>query len=47
MMKFRAYGGSWYFLPLFCPTAYRFHVHPDFRDFDYGFRLMLIHKTKW
>ena len=35
-------GGSWSGLPLFCRSAYRSRNHPDFRDFDWGFRVCCL-----
>jgi formylglycine-generating enzyme required for sulfatase activity len=34
-------GGSWSYYAYICRTAYRNRDDPDYRDFDYGFRLVL------
>jgi formylglycine-generating enzyme required for sulfatase activity len=33
-------GGSWYYAPRSCHSAYRLRSFPGFRDFNYGFRVV-------
>jgi formylglycine-generating enzyme required for sulfatase activity len=33
-------GGSWFFNQVFARSAYRFGLAPDFRDFNFGFRVV-------
>ena len=35
-------GGSWYGLPIFQRVSSRNDNYPDFRDFNFGFRLVKI-----
>jgi eukaryotic-like serine/threonine-protein kinase len=34
-------GGSWYFNPRNCRSAYRFNSFPDYQNYNYGFRVCL------
>jgi formylglycine-generating enzyme required for sulfatase activity len=35
-------GGSWYYIPRFCRSAFRNWYRPDFRDDDVGFRVCCL-----
>ncbi len=37
-------GGSWYWAPEFCRSAFRHYVPPDLRYYDVGFRVVLVPK---
>jgi formylglycine-generating enzyme required for sulfatase activity len=35
-------GGSWYFFPRYCRSAYRYRYRPDNADFNVGFRVVCL-----
>jgi formylglycine-generating enzyme required for sulfatase activity len=35
-------GGSWDLRPWYCRSAFRFHLHPDYRDDGLGFRVCCL-----
>ena len=37
-------GGSWFYAPGCCRSAYRFSHHPDYRHDDVGFRVCCLHQ---
>ena len=38
-------GGSWNFIALYCRVAFLIDTAPDYRENDYGFRLVLVPKS--
>jgi len=35
-------GGSWYYVPNFAAAPFRFHLLPVIRDFNLGFRVVVV-----
>jgi formylglycine-generating enzyme required for sulfatase activity len=35
-------GGSWYYNPVYCRSALRFINLPDFRNVNFGFRVVVV-----